>query len=639
MGKDSMGKWFDWFSDAVLLVFLSAVMGFGPNIHHVLVPAKIIFILTFGAKFLIKRYKLTSMVTWSIVVLFVSFIVIISADDKDFAFRHAQSVLQALLFANLIMPHIRESKQSFQKFLYIYLLASLFVLLRALFPAPLDLDFTSRVGVTFGVNPYTVGYIFSVAAIICLYLVLQNRLWLYLIPFIVFSMWLLFTGSGEVFILIGVGCALLGVLYQKNLKYALVASLVVVGVLVLVTIACIGGFDAYTPNNYTELLGSVGWFGMLLFYALPLYIVSRGIKQFIKFQNKGPFVLSTALMVTMMFAQMAIITYTEELSNIFIALCYAGIVIDDPNKGLDVFQALAKIFEWIRHPSMIVNHILKFKISRLLPDNIFLSIKYRMSNGTILHLDNPKTYNEKLQWQKIHDRDPLFTKLADKFAVRDFVAEKIGKQYLVPLVGVYANIADIDVVGLPSCFVLKPTHTSGDVLFCRDKATFDWGKAKRLMNSWLSSNYYWYDREWVYKEIKPRIICEEIIKTVDGNPPRDYKIFCFDGEPKMAFVASDRSNGTKFDFFDIAWNRLPLKQHYPNSTYEIPKPIQWNEMIQIAKQLSVGFPQVRVDLYVDADEQILFGELTFFHFSGFEPFEPASYDALLGSWVQLPKEN
>lgn len=288
---------------------------------------------------------------------------------------------------------------------------------------------------------------------------------------------------------------------------------------------------------------------------------------------------------------------------------------------------------------MIVNHLLKWKISRVLSDKTFLSIKYRMSNGTKLNLEDPKTYNEKLQWQKIHDRNPLYPALTDKYAVRDFIADTIGKKYVVPLVGVYDNVSAIDVAALPSSFVLKPTHTSGDVLFCKDKATFDWEKANNLMNSWLSNNYYWYDREWPYKEIQPRIICEEMIKTSDGNPPRDYKIFCFDGEPKMAFVASDRSNGTKFDFFDIEWERLPLKQHYPNSTYDIPKPGKWDEMLEIARKLSVGFPQVRVDLYVDADEKILFGELTFFHFSGFEPFEPASYDQLLGSWVQLPKGN
>ncbi|HKM05540.1 MAG TPA: ATP-grasp fold amidoligase family protein [Sphaerochaeta sp.] len=698
MEKMTLSKGFDWFSDAVLLIFLSVVMGFGPDNHLVFIPAEILFVLTFGARFLVKRYKLTSMVTWSIAFLVVSFVSISYAHDKAMAFSRAKSVLQVLVFANLVMPHIRESKRSYQNFLYMYLMASLFVFIRALLSAQLDVVFASRMGVTFGINPNTVGYIFSVATIISLYLFFEKRSWLFLISFTLFPILSLFSGSRKVFILLSVGLVLLVLLYQKSMKRALIAAIVaaallVLGIVLIMTIeplnriigqrllnmfvqlsgsnvdgstsvrmgmvasginmfkqkpffgwglgafTDLGGFGTYAHNNYIELLVAVGLFGTLLYLALPLYIVIRGIKRFFKFQEKGPFVLSVALMVAMLFDQVARVTYLEEFSNILIALCYAGIVLDDPNKGLDVFQFFAKIFEWIRHPSMIVNHLLKWKISRVLSDKTFLSIKYRMSNGTKLNLEDPKTYNEKLQWQKIHDRNPLYPALTDKYAVRNFIADTIGKKYVVPLVGVYDNVSAIDVAALPSSFVLKPTHTSGDVLFCKDKATFDWEKANNLMNSWLSNNYYWYDREWPYKEIQPRIICEEMIKTSDGNPPRDYKIFCFDGEPKMAFVASDRSNGTKFDFFDIEWERLPLKQHYPNSTYDIPKPGKWDEMLEIARKLSVGFPQVRVDLYVDADEKILFGELTFFHFSGFEPFEPASYDQLLGSWVQLPKGN
>lgn len=698
MEKVSISKKFDWFSDAVLLIFLSVVMGFGPDIHHVFIPAEILFVLTFGARFLIKRYKLTALVTWSLAILIVSSISIFYANDKVHAYGRAKAFLQVLIFANLVMPHIRDTKQSFQTFLYLYLLACLFVVMRILFTAPMDVILSRRLGYSIQVNPNTIGYIFSVATLISLYLFIQNRKLFFLVPFVLSPVFALFSGSRKVFILLSVGSVLLILLSQKNLKRALLATLVavfvlVVGGILIVTVEPLNriiglrlvnmfsqlggassdgstsirldmiirglqmfkqkpllgwglgsftiesGFETYAHNNYVELLVAVGLFGTLIYYALPLYIIVRGIKRFFSFQEKGPFVLSTALMTAMMFDQVARVTYTEEFSNILIALCYAGIVLEDPKNGLDIFQLFAKIFEWARHPRMIGNHFLKWKISRLLSDRRFLSIKYRMSIGSKLNLDAPKTFNEKLQWQKIHDQNPLYPKLVDKFAVRAFVEEKIGKQYLVPLLGVYDKVGDIDVTALPSAFVLKPTHTSGDVLFCKDKTTFDWENAKKLMNSWLSNNYYWSAREWVYKQIKPRIICEAMIKTTDGNPPRDYKIFCFNGEPRMAFVASDRNNGTKFDFFDIAWNRLPLKQHYPNSTYDILKPARWDEMLDVARKLSVGFSQVRVDVYVDADEKVLFGELTFFHFSGFEPFEPATYDELLGSWVQLPIKN
>lgn len=552
-------KGFDWFSNAVLLIFLSVIMGFGPSSKYIFILAETLFVLTFGARFLIKRYKLTLLVSWSIVFLGVLTISTFYASDKALTFSQIKPVLQVLVFANLLMPHIRESKQSYQTFLYLCLIVSLFMFIRVLLSVPLDVLFVSRMGDPLGENQNTVGYIFSVAAIISLYLFLQNRNWLVLIPLMFFFILSLFSGSLSVVTLLGVGSMLLIVLYQKNLRCTLLVTLFAIVVFVLGTIARLDILGPYASNNYLELHETVGLFGMILYYTLPVYIVVRGSKRFFRFQEKGPFVLSIALMVAMMFDQVVRMTYTEAFSNILIALCYAGIVIDDPHRGLDVFQLFAKIFEWVRHPGMIANHLLKLKISRLLPDNIFLAIKYRMSNGTKLHLNDPKTYNEKLQWQKIHDRNPLYPDLVDKYAVRDFVKEKIGGKYLVPLAGVYDDIAAIDVATLPSSFVLKPTHTSGDVLFCKDKTTFDWEKAKRLMNSWLSSNYYWYDREWVYKQIKPRIICEEMIRTIDDNPPRDYKIFCFDGEPKMAFVASDRSSGTKFDFFDIAWERLPLK--------------------------------------------------------------------------------
>lgn len=689
---------FDWFSNAVLLMFLSVVMAFGPDIHHIFIPAQIVFVLTFGARFLIKRYKLTSLITWSVVFLIISIISIFYANNKVHAYSRTKAMLQVLVFANLVMPHIRASKRSFQTFLYLFLLASLFVIIRALFSAPLEVVFSRRLGSTFDVNPNTVGHMFSVATIISLYLFLKNRNWSFLIPFSFFFVFALFSGSRKIFILLGVGCVLLVILNQKSFKRAVIAGLVAIFVVVLTGLMIVtveplnriigsrlvnmfsqlgganvdgstsirlemiirglqmfkqkpffgwgqgaftdlSGFGTYSHNNYIEMLVAVGLFGTLIYYSLPLSIVIRGIKKFLRFEEKGPFILSTALMAAMLFDQVGRVIFTDEFSHFILALCYAGIILDDPNEGLDTFQFFKKIFEWIRHPSMIVNHLLRLKISRVVPDKVFLSIKYRMSFGKKLHLDAPQTYNEKLQWQKIYDRNPRYPKLADKYAVRDFVKAKIGEQYLIPMVGVYNNVTEIDFETLPSSFVLKPTHTSGDVLFCKDKTVFNWEEAKKQMNRWLVNNYYWSNREWVYKSIKPRIICEEIIKTADGNPPEDYKIFCFNGQPKVAFVASDRGKATKFDFFDIAWNRLSLKQYYPNSGYEISKPKQWNEMLEIAKKLSVGFPQVRVDLYVDSDGQILFGELTFFHFSGFEPFEPASYDELLGSWIELPMGN
>jgi hypothetical protein len=223
----------------------------------------------------------------------------------------------------------------------------------------------------------------------------------------------------------------------------------------------------------------------------------------------------------------------------------------------------------------------------------------------------------------------------DKYEVRKYVKETIGEEYLVPLIGIYDDPEDIYFNKLPNQFVLKPTHTSGSVIICRDKNSLDLKQTKKTLAKWMQDNYYWRGREWPYKEVLPRIICEEIISTEDSSLPKDYKLFCFSGIPKVAFVASDRGMDTKFDFYDILWNKLPLSQHYPNSNLDMKKPLQWEEMIKLASKLSKQFPHVRVDFYIDANGYIKFGEMTFYHFSGFQVFEPREYDELFGSWIDL----
>lgn len=277
----------------------------------------------------------------------------------------------------------------------------------------------------------------------------------------------------------------------------------------------------------------------------------------------------------------------------------------------------------------------KLPIIKIMPDAIYLKIAYIIAFGKRLNLDNPQTFNEKIQWLKLYDRNPKYPEYVDKFEVRKFVRDTIGEKYLVPIIGVYDSVAEIDFENLPNQFVLKCTHDSGSVILCRNNKTLNFEAAKKNLNKYLKRNIFWQTREWPYKNIKPRIICEELIKTKDEKPPKDYKIFCFNGEPKFAFVASDRGVDTKFDFYDIDWNRQPLKQHYPTSDYIIEKPGQWEKMLELAKSLSKDLPHVRVDFYINSEDQILFGELTFYHFSGFEKFKPESFDYLLGSWIDL----
>lgn len=264
---------------------------------------------------------------------------------------------------------------------------------------------------------------------------------------------------------------------------------------------------------------------------------------------------------------------------------------------------------------------------------------YRMNKP--LDLDNPKTFNEKLQWLKLYDRKPEYTMMVDKYEVKKYVADKIGEEYIIPTYGVWDKFEDIDFDKLPQQFVLKCTHDSGGLVICRDKSKFNIKKAENKINKSLSKNYYYANREWPYKNVKPRIIAEKYIECFDDGGIKDYKFFCFDGVCKMLFVASDRQKvdeETKFDFFDIEFNHLNLINFHPNAEKTPEKPKGFYKMFELAEMLSVGIPHARIDFY-DVDGKVYFGEITFFHFSGLVPFEPQEWDKKLGDMIKLPAKN
>lgn len=296
-----------------------------------------------------------------------------------------------------------------------------------------------------------------------------------------------------------------------------------------------------------------------------------------------------------------------------------------------------KIIGAIKEPAPIIVRLMRSHC-KWMSDKTFLKIEHRLLLREKLNFDIPQTLNQKLQWMKVYNTDPVYSILVDKYLVREYVAKKIGKKYLIPLIGVYNNADEIDFDSLPSKFVLKANHGSGWNVICSNKSRLDVEKERKKLNEWLKMNYYWQDRERPYRNIVPKIICEEFIKTEGIESPKDYKLFCFDGVPKFFFIASDRGRNTKFDFFDMEWNRLPVKQHYPNSKDSFQPPKRWDEMVECAKKLSEGFPHVRVDFYIDYDNNILFGEMTFGHFGGVTPFEPKEYDRYFGQFMRLPIE-
>lgn len=282
----------------------------------------------------------------------------------------------------------------------------------------------------------------------------------------------------------------------------------------------------------------------------------------------------------------------------------------------------------------IVNYI-RFTAFKLWPEAT-LKFEFKRNAGYKLNLEDPKTYNEKLQWLKLYWNDPKATICADKYSVREYVESKGLKHILNDIYGVYEDVEDINFDELPSKFVMKVTHGCGQNLVCTDKKLIDWKKEKKRFKKWMNISHYYNSLEWVYRDIKPRIIVEKLIETVDGKPPKDFKFFCFDGEPKYLFVASDRGESTmKFDFYDLEWNHLKVKNHYPNSEEIHLKPKELNELIKFSRILADGFPHVRVDYYLE-EGRIFFGECTFFHFSGNQPFEPIEFDYKMGEYLELP---
>lgn len=280
-----------------------------------------------------------------------------------------------------------------------------------------------------------------------------------------------------------------------------------------------------------------------------------------------------------------------------------------------------------------------------------LSLIFENNLGYKLKFENPETFNEKLQWLKLNYRNPLMTKLADKYRVRQYVNEKNCGQYLNTLYGVYENYNDFKRMfdSLPNSFVLKVNHWSGDAIIVDDKTKFDWFKAEKL-SELLNKNYYYhpvyinldnkkvkvYLEEWPYKNIKPCLICERYLEDSEGKL-LDYKIFCFHGKAAYIQVDVDRKTNHTRCFYNLNWQKQPFTTLYPLYKGEITKPIKLEEMISLAETLAEGFPHVRVDLYNIDDKEIIFGEMTFYHGSGLEKFDPMEWDLKLGKCINLDK--
>ncbi len=279
------------------------------------------------------------------------------------------------------------------------------------------------------------------------------------------------------------------------------------------------------------------------------------------------------------------------------------------------------------------------KISPLIwSDKLYLKMRYRLFMGKSLNLDNPQTFNEKQNWMKLYYHLPIFSRLVDKYEVKSIVSDIIGKKYIIPTLGVWDNVDDIDFDSLPQQFVLKCTHDSGGLVVCKDKSKLDIPSAIKKISLALRRNYYKVSREWGYKYVQPRIIAEAYMEDSTTKSLDDYKFFCFDGEVKIMFMATERSTDVKFDFFNREGNHLDIINGHPMAQKVPTLPNTFGKMIELAEKLSKGYPFMRVDLY-DVDGSIYFGEYTLYHFGATMPIEPESWDYMLGGWIKLPSKN
>lgn len=278
---------------------------------------------------------------------------------------------------------------------------------------------------------------------------------------------------------------------------------------------------------------------------------------------------------------------------------------------------------------------IKSIIAKMIPDPLYLKYKFKKRVGYPLNLKNPQTFNEKLQWLKLYDRNPIYNKLVDKYEVKRIVADRIGEKYVIPTIGVWDNLEQIDFDLLPKQFVLKATHDSGSYFICNDKDTFNIFDAKQKISKSLNHNFYYDGREWPYKNIKPRIIAEEFI----GFFPLDYKFFVFGDKIDSVMVCKGREKGYPFFYFyDMNWNRLYYQHKDLEKDDQIDKPDNLKEMINIVAELSQGFSHVRIDLY-NVNGKVFFGEYTFFDQSGFDTDITYETDLMWGKKIKLKKYN
>ena len=300
---------------------------------------------------------------------------------------------------------------------------------------------------------------------------------------------------------------------------------------------------------------------------------------------------------------------------------------------------IKRVFEitkrFLCDPLIRIGYLSNIGVTNIISDEKYLKIKYKLAMGKELDLNHPKTYNEKLQWLKLYDRQDAYIKMVDKYAVKEYVAGVIGSQYIIPTLGVWENFDSIEFDKLPKQFVLKCTHDSGGIVICKNKDELDIKAAKKIINKCLRRNYFWSGREWPYKKVPRRILAETYLENgIEGL--HDYKIWCFNGKATYIQYIKGRISGVTYErFYDRNWNPKEFSYHNPKLKTEISRPKKLTEMLDLAESLAKNTSFLRVDLYLLNDNTVKFGELTFYPMSGFDRWHPDSIDKEFGDMINI----
>lgn len=291
-----------------------------------------------------------------------------------------------------------------------------------------------------------------------------------------------------------------------------------------------------------------------------------------------------------------------------------------------------KLTMFFKNPKLLLFSLMA-KTSHLWPDKLYVRLLYWIHVGGGINYSKPATFNQKMNWSKIYDRNPLYTELADKYKVKQYVKDRLGEKAVVPCYGVWKCFDNIDFANLPARFVLKCTHDSSGAIICRDKGTFDYDGAKKRVNRSLATNYYWTLREWPYKNIPHRIIADEFLDDGSGHELQDYKFWCFNGEPRVMYI-TNKGKHVYENFYDMDFRPLDINHGFERRQPEYLRPAGFELMKEYAAKLSEGMPFVRIDFF-EVNGHVYFGEFTFYDWAGLKPFKTLEWDKEIGRWIKL----